>query len=488
MSLGEQIRKGSLWLMAGGVSSRILQFGFGIILARLLLPEDFGLLVTVSVFTGIAGFFSGGGMGAALVRAKTITNQSLSTVFTMQMFICCLIYLMFYLISGYFSIWFNNPIYEQLLKVSALSFLLRPFMNIPNATLQREMRFKEKAYINFFSMLFSSCVSVILAYLGFKVWSLVIGGLSGAVFTIVLLYMRTKWLPVLYFNKQIAKELGSFGVKLATNDILGYIKQQLSNLMISIYLGPSVVGIFNKGDSLNSLPRETIAGSIYQTLFRALSTVNDDQDKSKYIFYRTITLQAVYITPFYVLLWWLSYSFIVTVYGNNWVEASEVLQILSITGALMLGSPSGALIESQNKVGKEIFIDLEVLSLLVAGIFLGLNWGITGVVWAIVIVRFYNNIRLYFFASSLVKGQVQDLIKALTPGYILNISLFVFIFLIDYLYLSAIEKALPYVYFSIVGGLGGLFYFILFLFIPIKELLTEQERWKGIIAKQIFRQ
>ena len=485
MTLGEQIRKGSLWLIAGGVSSRIIQFVFGIILARLLVPADFGLLVTVSVFTGIAGFFAGGGMGAALVRAKHVTKESFSTVFTIQLSISVLLYLFFFYISSYFAIRFEEPIYEQLLKVSALSFLLRPFMGVPNATLQREMRFKEKAYISFFSMLFTSFVSVVLAYQGLGVWSLVIGGLSGSIFTIFLLYSRTKWRPAIYFNKSIAKELGGFGTKLAINDILGYIKVQVSNFMISVYYGPSMVGIFNKADSLNTLPRQTIAGSIYQTLFRALSTVNHDLDKSKYIFYRTITLQAVYLTPFYVMLWWLSYSFIITVYGTKWTQTSDLLQIFSITGALMLGSPSGAIIETQNRIGKEIFIDIEVLTLLISGIYLGLNWGITGVVWSIVIVRFYNNIRLYLFASSLVNGKIKDLIKALIPGYVLNISLFLFIFFMDYFYFSSIERSLPYVYLLVVGGIGGLFYFMLFLFVPIKVLSEEQKRWKVVMSKYI---
>ena len=486
MTLGEQIRKGSLWLMAGGVSSRIIQFAFGIVLARLLLPSDFGLLVTVSVFTGIAGFFAGGGMGAALVRVKQVSKESFSTVFTVQLVICTVLYFFFFSTSGYLASSLNEPIYEQLIKLSALNFLLRPFINVPKAALQRDMRFKEIAYINFFTMLFSSSVSVILAYRNYEVWSLIIGGLSGSLFSIVLLYYRTRWFPVIYFNKNIAKDLGGFGVKIAINDILSYLKSQITNLLISIYYGPNIVGLFNKGNSLCGLPRETIAGSIYQTLFRALSSVCDDLDKTKYIFYRTITLQTVYLTPFYVLIWWLSYSFIVTVYGSNWVDSSSILQILSVTGALMLGSPSGAVIEAQNRVGKEIFIDLEVFALLVAGILIGFNWGISGAVWAIVIVRIYNSIRLYCFASSLIQGSIKNLIMSLAPGYTLNLMLIIFIYLIDYLYFSTLEETSPDLYLLVVGGLSGLFYFSLFLFIPIKVLSEEQKRWKGMISKCSF--
>jgi len=166
MNLGNSIRKGTKWLVTGKIANRLFQFAFGIILARLLVPEDFGMLVTMSIFTGLAGFVAGGGMGQALVQAKDVGNRHFHVVFTLQLIVCLLIYCLFYTISPWFAAWYETPLYEDLLRVSALTFLLRPFANIQNSRLHREMRFKAKAIIDFMSGLVGSVTSVILAFMG----------------------------------------------------------------------------------------------------------------------------------------------------------------------------------------------------------------------------------------------------------------------------------------------------------------------------------
>ncbi|MBE0437706.1 MAG: oligosaccharide flippase family protein, partial [Methylomicrobium sp.] len=145
MQLGNTIRSGTLWLFTGNISQRALEFLFGIILARLLAPADFGLLVMTHVFTGFAGFIAGGGMGQALIQSKDISARHYRVVFTLQLLICSIIYGVFYYSSPYIARFLDNPIYTDLLRVSTLNFLIRPFVNISRAKLSRDMRFKSIA-------------------------------------------------------------------------------------------------------------------------------------------------------------------------------------------------------------------------------------------------------------------------------------------------------------------------------------------------------
>jgi len=154
MSVGQSIRSGAKWLFAGNIGNQILQFGFGVVLARILVPGDFGMLVTIQAFTGLAGFIAGGGMGQALVRAKEATEYDFQVIFTMQLIIGCFIYMCFFLIAPFFAAEFDNPLYQDLLRVSAISFLIRPFTNIHTSWLSREMRFKER-------MLVATCTAFI---------------------------------------------------------------------------------------------------------------------------------------------------------------------------------------------------------------------------------------------------------------------------------------------------------------------------------------
>ena len=146
MNLGDTIRQGTKWLISGRLAGRVLKFSYGVILARLLVPADFGMLVTMQVFTGIAAFVAGGGMGQALVQSEKVTNKHYHVVFTIQLALCSLIFLMFYFLSPWFALWYDNPLYENLLWVSSLVFLLRPFANIQSSRLHREMRYKSKSY------------------------------------------------------------------------------------------------------------------------------------------------------------------------------------------------------------------------------------------------------------------------------------------------------------------------------------------------------
>ena len=127
MNLGNTIRAGAKWSLFERINGQVLQFVFGIALARLLLPTDFGVVVTIQIFTGLAFMISGGGMGQSLIQAKEVSEKDFQVVFTLQLLIGVAIYLLFFSIAPWFAVWFDNLLYRDLLRVSAISFLIRPF-------------------------------------------------------------------------------------------------------------------------------------------------------------------------------------------------------------------------------------------------------------------------------------------------------------------------------------------------------------------------
>src|SRR4051812_2412688 len=148
MTLGQRIRAGAKWSGAGSLTGQMLQFLVSIALARLLVPADFGLIATVQIFTGFAGIFASGGTGEALVRAQHVTRRDFNVVLTLQLTIGAFIFLLLYLGAPALAHWFANPLYQDLLRISAVSFLLRPFNNLPKVMLRREMRFKAISLID----------------------------------------------------------------------------------------------------------------------------------------------------------------------------------------------------------------------------------------------------------------------------------------------------------------------------------------------------
>lgn len=480
MAVENAIRHGVQWVLTGKVSHQILHFAISVALARLLLPEHFGLVVTVQVFTGIAGFVAGGGMGQALVQAKTMTLRDTHVVFTAQLIIALLLYTLFFFIAPWFAIWFKEPIYEDLLRVSALTFLIRPFANTPNSLLHRAMRYKAKAFINVSILLVSGTVSIALALAGFGVWSLVLGGLIGGITNVVLANTIARWRPGIAMDPEILKRLGGYGLKVSIVDIIEYLRGQAANVIISRFIGPAAVGLFNKASSLRSMPLQLIAGSTRTVVFRALAQKQDNLDQSKYIYLRTITLASVYTFPALVGLWWVAEPFIVTVYGPNWAGAAPVVQILVLSAFVGVAARQAqAVLAARAMLGRLIAIQLTGLVLIVSGSLYAYRWDITGVAWVAMAVGIFSSSLLIHFASKALGIKLRQIGRALQPALLLNLLLLVTLFATHEYMLAPLKETIPAAYLLAMSVAGGSVYAVSFLYLPIRQLETEAQRWKN---------
>jgi teichuronic acid exporter len=479
-TLGQSIRNSTQWLVSGGIGNKILDFIFGVILARLLAPADFGMLVTVQIFSGIAGFISSAGLGQALIHAKDAEISHFRVAFTLQLLSGCAIYAFFYLTAPWFGIWYDQPLFADLMRVSALTFLIRPFSNIAGARLSRQMRFKAQAIIALLSALFTGIIGTSLAYTGLGVWSLVLAGVLSAFLNSTLLCVAARWMPGIAFDLAVARSLGGYGAKITGRDFLVYVRSQLSNLLISRALNPAAVGLFNKADSLANLPVLTISGAVYQPTFRALSSIRDNLDKSKYLYFRAITLVLVYTLPFYVGLWWLARPFIEVVYGEQWMDSARPLEIMAMGGLFRcISNQSGAVIAAQRRVGKQIVILLETIALTGLGTVIGIRWGIEGVAFGILFTTVYTMVRMSGLAHRCVNAGLADLLLALSPALKLNGILCLALFAADRAFFGGLASTRPALYLLGMGALGGLAYILGFLFLPIGALEQDAARWKS---------
>lgn len=479
MSLGHNIRHGVAWLFVGNAGKQMLGFLFGVVLARLLAPEDFGYLLTIQVFTGLAGFVAGGGMGQALVRAKEASQQDYDIVFTLQLGIGCLIYAGFFFIAPWFAKWYETPLYADLLRVSALSFIFRPLVNLPASMLYRQMRYKAQTVVGITSLFVSSSTSILMAWLGYGVWSLIWGGIAGSIYNAAVLIPLARWRPGFSLELRRGRDIARYGILVSANDLVGYLSRQVSIFILSRTLGPASVGLYNKGESLARMPHRFITASVYQVLFRAMATEQDNLDKCRYLFFRSIALVAVYATPFYIGLLWLSEPLIRGIYGEKWVAAAGPLMILAFAWPFwMVNNLSGAVSAAHNLLGTELKIQIASLVITVLCVVIALPYGIDGVAWAIVIAAAFTSLAMHRLALKCLKAKLQASLSALVPAALLNGILAGTLFLLEQLLPpSWIEHDLARI--AIMGVAGSLVYAGCLLFLPIPELATERLRWKS---------
>lgn len=487
MSLGNNIRRGALWLFIGNTGNQILGFLLGIILARILAPEDFGMILTIQIFTGLVGMVSGGGMGQALVRAKEATKADYNAVFTLQLAIGLAIYACFFAVAPWFADWYQTPLYADLLRVSALSFILRPFVNLPSNMLHREMRYKAKAMMQLINLLLSNSLAIGMGLSGYGVWSLTISGLICSAVSSLILMRVSGWRPSLTANLGRARELARYGMLASANDIVVYLQQQVSTFVLSRGAGPTAVGHYNKADSIAYLPQRFVTGSVYDVLFRALAKEQDNLDLSRYLYFRSITLVALYALPLYVGLYFVAEPLILLLYGSKWQAAAAPISVLVMAGPFMIvENLSGAVLAARNRLGKELVVQLLMLAILVAAILAGIPYGLRGVAVAFVSASIYRMFHMYWLASRALEARPAKLLAALSGPLLIAALMALTLALADSLQPAGLSgSGLPYLVY--MGSIGGAVYAALFFMLPIAEIRSESARWKAKIVPLLRR-
>jgi teichuronic acid exporter len=465
-------------MMIGSTGNSVLQFAFGVVLARLLVPADFGMIVTIQVFTGFVGMITSGGMGQALIRAKVVDENDFNAVLTLQLVLGILIYLGFFLSSPWFAEYFEDPLYKDLMRVSALVFLIRPYVYMRTSWLNREMDFKKRSVIGIITGVVSGLSSILMAFSGMGVWSLTLSGLVGAIFRNTLLARATPLNLRLNFDLSIMRKHSAYGSKIVANDFLSTLRVEAVKLILAKLAGPAFLGLYNKADSLHRMPYRMFGMPVAQPLFRAMSKAQDDLDQTKYMLYRVITLLAVYILPFYVMIWWVAEPFIGFVYGEKWLPSATPLRILTIAAlGYIIMRPCYAVLMAQNRMTQAMIAQTAITIFTIIACSIGLNWGLEGVSCGILASVAFNTTYFYILVYRTIPTRVADLVRSLTPGLLLNAMLFLVLAIID----SAtgdLRKTDPAIYVLLMVIPGSLTYLAAFLLFPIPALKSEATRWR----------
>lgn len=432
MSLGDTVRHGAKWVFIGNSGSQLINFALGLILARLLMPAEFGMVATVLIFTNLAGFVAGGGMGQAIVRAKDASKRDYDLLFTLQFLIGLAIVGFFFAIAPWFGRWYSNPLYADLLRVAALSFLVRPFFNVPSNMLHREMRFKAKTAVQLTNLALYNSIALSLAYLGHGPWSLILAGLFSSIAGALQFARYARWRPGISFEFGRARELMRYGLLATSNNVVNYIQNQVPIFILSRAGTAASVGWFNKARSLAYMPFTMVSGSAYEPVFRAIAQSVDNADRVRYLYLQSIRLGCIYTFPVYILLFWTATEAIRFFYGANWVASAEPLRILIIAGFFMsIGHPAGALLAALNLLGKELVIQLVNLVILVLGMLIAIPYGLRGAAWVLVFSQLVGMVYITAVACSATQLKFMDIVKAVAPAAVHGMLLLAALALLD---------------------------------------------------------
>ncbi|MFK7782981.1 lipopolysaccharide biosynthesis protein [Psychroserpens sp.] len=437
MSLKQKTINGLVWSFIESFSKQGINFIIGIILARLLLPEEFGLIGMIAVFIAISTSLINSGFTQALIRKKDCTDTDYSTVFYFNLIVGILLALSLFFAAPYIELFFDEPQLNSIVKVFSVVLIFDAFSIIQRTQLIKRIDFKLQTKITLIADVASGIVAIIMAYYGFGVWSLVVKQLIGRGLHSILLWFCNKWMPNLIFSKSSFKELFGFGSKLMLSGLFSSIFQNIYLLFIGKFFSAADLGFYTRADQFKKLPSQNINSAIQRVTFPVLSELQDDIPRLKSTF-RQIMRSAMFITAVLMIgLGAVSESLILTLLGSKWSESIPLLQLLVFTGILYpMHSLNLNILKVYGYSGR--FLRLEILKrvLVIPAIALGFFYGIK---WMIVCI-IANNLIAYFMNSfwsvKLINyssiQQLKDILPSLSVAIVMGIIVCFFDYFINF--------------------------------------------------------
>jgi len=375
---------GFFWGSLESVFSQGLGFIFGIFLAHLLSPQEFGLLGMITIFISVAQVFVDSGLSQALIRKQNCTDVDYSTVFWTNISIGILAYLIIWIFSPLIASFFGKPELVKLTRVVALAIIIGSFTLIQQTILTKNVDFKALTKISTTGTLISGVISIGMAFLGFGVWSLVWRTIINQVVRSLLTWRYNKWLPKRTFSNASFKELMGFGSNILFISVIAAAFKNFYNLIIGKNYSDKILGYYTNADQYSSIPSNTITSITNKVSFPVLSSLQDDNGKLRASSKKLI--QTIMYISFFVMfgLAAVAQALFAILFGEKWLPAIGFFQVLCIAYSI---SPMHAINQNIMKIKgrSDLFLKTEVIKYIIfvpfiaLGIIFGLKTLIIGI-------------------------------------------------------------------------------------------------------------
>ncbi len=413
-NLRERTVKGIWWVTVAQLLRLFLTFVVTAILARLLEPDDFGLVAMVVVFTNFAAILNDIGLPAALVQKKEITEEQKSSSFWFNLLEGLLITLILIAFSPLIARFYSKSQLMPIVMVLSSTFFISSFGMIQAGLLAKDMDFKKIALIETSSAFVAGAAAVAMAFTGFGVWSLVSQQVITSLVMAVMLFSLCEWKPKPVCRWRPISKLFRFGINLTGFNVINYFSRNLDNLLVGKFLGSISLGFYSLAYRVFLLPLQTISGVVGRVMFPALSTVQGEKARVREVYIRATRLIALVTFPMAVGLLVVAPQFIRIFFGDKWSRTILLIQILALVGLIQsIGTTVGWIYQSQGRTDVMFRWGMFATSLTIAAFFIGLRWDVEGVAIAYAVVSFLLAYPAFYIAFRLIDLNVLGYFRRL---------------------------------------------------------------------------
>lgn len=421
MSLKEKTISGVIWTFSQQVGVQSINFVVQILLARILMPEAFGLIAMIQIFMYIGEALMDGGMTSSLIRTENPDQKDFSTVFFINLFSSITIYIILFFSAPYISLFFDQPMLTQVVRIYTLSFIIQALVGVQVTRLTKEMNFKIQMYMQIPATIIGGVLGVYLAYAGYGVWSLVWMHLATTSLFMIQVWFRSGWRPSMVIDKQKFSYHFNFGYKLTFSALLTSLYTNSFTLIIGKLFSATQLGFYNQANTLRMFPVKNLTSALQKVTYPVFASLQNDDEKLKQAFKRITSLVFFIVCPVMFSLILLAEPLFRLVLTEKWLPAVSYFQILCVSAVFYpLSMYNLNIVLAKGR--SDLHFKLEILKKGGSILFLLLiiPYGIMGAVYASAI-----SMLIHAFVNSLYSGrlinypvtqQFKDIFPTLATG------------------------------------------------------------------------
>ena len=383
----------TIWSVLDRIWAQIVSFFIGIVLARLLTPDDYGLVGISMVFIAFSNVFIEAGFSNALIRKLDRTNTDYSTAFHFNTIMGIVMYAVLFICTPWIADYFDDKQLIPLTRFVSITVVLNSLCIVQNAILTAEFRMREQAIINIAAQVPSGLVAVYLAYIGWGIYALAVNTVLSAFIRTAMFWIVTKWWPSWEFSMQSMRYLWGFGSKLIGANFLGTVFNEIYTILIGKYVNKTDLGLYSKGRSLSTQPETICNGVIQKVALPLLANAQNDADLLREKYRELTKMVTCVMTIISGILIVIARPLIILLWGKAWegsVIAFQLLLLASVIGYVQ--SLTLVLLQIVNQTGYTLKLELLKKPVYLLVIFLSIQYGLIGLLIAYVINSVWGTI------------------------------------------------------------------------------------------------
>lgn len=410
------------WTLSERVSVQFVNFVVTILLARLLMPEEYGLIALISIFIVVANTIAIGGLNSALIQNKDADSVDFSTILYASMFMSVFLYVFLFFAAPYIARFYDSPQLIEIIRVLALTLPFFAFNSIQRAYVSKFLLFKKMFYCNLIASLGSGVIGLYMAWTGYGIWALVGQNLSVIMLSSVAMWFLIKWRPLFVFSTSRFKVLFDFGWKIFVSNLLTTFFTRIRALVIGKMYAPASLAYYDKGHSFPSLIADNVCGTIQSVLFPALSEVQDDKQKLKSMLRRVINTNCLFMFPLIIGLIVCAKPVVVLLLTEKWLPVVPFLQLLSLSYLFRpITLPNAQLVMAMGKSNITLILEVVRKVLDITVLIISCHYGVLAIAGGVVLVNMLSVFINLIPTGRLINYGLTEQIKGVLPALFISL-------------------------------------------------------------------